>query len=137
MTPKELAAQLGTLQYHEEPSKELQEQAKAAGLVIVFGASDDLMEFRGAIDDELDAYDGGTAYLNEEGLMRNRCEDEDCPYFAKEKAKARTILAEWAKGEYSWSYKTDIPHETFQVFDEAEPYCLGIVFALADAKSLA
>lgn len=137
MTPKELAAQLGTLEYSEEPSKELVEQARAAGLVIVFGASDDLMEFRGAIHNEVNVYDGddATAYVTDQGLLKNECDDDVCPYFAKAKAGARAIKALWCKnGEYSWAYQTDIPHETFQVYDDAEPYCLGIVFALVDAK---
>lgn len=34
---------------------------------------------------------------------------------------------------YSWIYQTDIPHATFEIVEGDDPYCRGIVFALADA----
>ena len=51
MTAAKLAEQLNGIEYPASISRDLEAQAKAAGLVIVFGASDDLMEFRGAIHD--------------------------------------------------------------------------------------
>jgi hypothetical protein len=137
MNAKELAAQLNGAQYPLYPSKELVSQAKAAGLVIVYGASDDLMEFAGAIDDELGAYDGTTAYVDGQGLIPDResiYNDDDLKkYFARE-PHAKAIEALWCKeGEYSWTYKTEIPHETFEILEDGcPPYCRGIVFALAD-----
>jgi hypothetical protein len=38
----------------------------------------------------------------------------------------------WGKDDTSWSYETDIPHATFDVLEDGEVYCRGIVFALAD-----
>ena len=35
---------------------------------------------------------------------------------------------------FSWSYKTDIPHSTFVIWEDYEPYCLGIVFSVDDLK---
>jgi hypothetical protein len=64
VTPEEAAAELDANQYGNEGSKDLFARMKAAGLVAVFGASDDLMEFRGAIYDEAGCYDGGTVYVN-------------------------------------------------------------------------
>lgn len=132
MNAKELAARLDGCEYRKEVSLNIARDAVASGLVIVFGASDDLMEFRGAINDEVSCYDGGTAYLTDAGLLTNDCEDDECPHFAKIKAKARTIEAIWG-GDVSWNYETDIPHATFQVIEDGEVYCNGIVFALADA----
>lgn len=135
MTPKELAEKLTGNEYLEEISGELADEAKAAGLVVVFGQSDDLMEFRGAIDDELGAYDGTTAYLNNSGLLTNDCENNECPHFEKAKAKAVTIDALWAsEGGYSWTFSTKIPHETFEIVEDGEPYCRGIVFRLSDVN---
>lgn len=97
----------------------------------MFGASDDLIEFRGAIHDELGA--PTTAYLTSEGLLQNECDSSECPHFEKMKAKAATIEALWCKEEgYSFTYKTDIPHETFEIVEDGEPYCRGIVFSLSD-----
>jgi hypothetical protein len=136
MNAKDLAAQLNGIQYPVRIPKTLTDAAKAAGLVIVYGASDDLMEFEGAIYDELGAYEGATAYLDSSGLLQNDCDNDECPHFEKLKEKAATIEAVWDGGTgYSWTYKTEIPHETFDVLEDGEPpYCCGIVFALADVK---
>lgn len=37
----------------------------------------------------------------------------------------------WA--DVTWTYKTDIPHETFNIHDDNELYCTGIVFYAKDA----
>lgn len=134
MEVKEAAATLNGSEYANEGSKELFSQMKASGLVAVFGASDDLMEFRGAIYDEVGAYDGGTAYLTKEGLLTDECGNRNpCPYFERMKAKAAVIDALWAAEQgYSWTFKTAIPHETFEVVEDGQPYCRGIVFRLAD-----
>lgn len=136
MNAKELAAQLSGIQYPVRIPKTLTDAAKAAGLVIVYGASDDLMEFEGAIHDEVGCYDGGMAHVDGKGLLpdRDSIEDDDelKEYFARQ-PNAKQIEAVWSEGEYSWMYKTEIPHETFEVLEDGEPpYCRGIVFALAD-----
>ena len=66
MTKEQFAEMLNGKQYRSEMTSDDGELAKDNGLVVVFGASDDLMEFRGAIDDEIDCYVGGTAYLDSE-----------------------------------------------------------------------
>lgn len=33
-----------------------------------------------------------------------------------------------------WIYETDIPHETFMIYEGGEPYCRGIVFSVEDVK---
>lgn len=132
MTPAEAAAQLNASKYGDEGSPQLFRAMKDARLVAVFGASDDLMEFRGAIDDEIGAYNGTTAYLTSNGLLENDCENDDCPHFKKLKKTAATIKAIWDRGGVSWQYETEIPHAKFIVNEDGEAYCSGIVFALAD-----
>lgn len=123
--------------YPFEPSQETQRAAKEGGIVIVFGASDDLMEFRGAIYDEIGAYKGTVAYVTRKGRVANECGNDECPHYARAKAKADTIRAVWSdKGDPCWSYETDIPHATFEVMEDGEVYCRGIVFDLADAGML-
>lgn len=133
ITAKELAQELDGSAYPLDISKSLQEQALAAGLVVVYGQSDDLMEFRGAIDGAVGCYGGITVHLNADGLIHNKCGDE-CPYFPVLLANASPIEALWCDGSgFSWTYKTSIPHQTFLITDDDEPYCRGIVFGLGDA----
>lgn len=106
-------------------------ETNQARLVVVFGASDDLMEFQGAIDDEIGAYEGTAVFITEGGLLKNECDSEDCPHFAKMQQAAPWIEACWEPGDgLSWAYNTDIPHETFEIVEDGEPYCRGIVFSL-------
>lgn len=135
MNTAELAAKLQHTQYPVRLAQDVVEDAKANGLVIVYGASDDLMEFEGAIYDELGACEGATAYLTSAGLLTNDCDNEECPHFEKLKVNAASIEAVWDDGEYSWTFKTSIPHATFEVLEDDEKYCRGIVFALADVVS--
>ena len=59
MTPAEFAARLNGRTYRNEVSTAEAKEAKAAGLVVVYGYSDDNVELAGAIDDEIGANDGG------------------------------------------------------------------------------
>lgn len=52
MEPNELAKEIDGIEYPPRFEKKLLERAAAARLVIVYGASDDLLEFYGAIDEE-------------------------------------------------------------------------------------
>ena len=133
LTAVALAARLNGREYMHEVSPVDQQEAKQAGLVIVHGYSDDCMEFCGAIYDEVSCYGGGKAYLTSDGLLKNDCDDALCPYFDERKATAPTIEAVWNDGEGpAWRFETKIPHSTFEVFEDGELFCRGIVFALAD-----
>jgi hypothetical protein len=133
MTRDEAAAILYGCKYGAEGSKELWAKMEESGLVAVFGASDDLMEFRGAIDDEVGCYNGGVAYVTRVGLLTNPCDSDDrCPHWPALKAAATKIKALWDIDGFSWRYETSIPHVTFVIKEDSENYCEGIVFALAD-----
>ena len=141
MNAKELAAKLNGREYLREITDEEAKQAKASGLVVVYGASDDLIEFRGAIHDEGDCYDGGEILFALAGVLpswdsASESEETAQEYFER-KAKARTITALFANEPgYTWTYKTDIPHETFEIVEDGEPYCRGIVFNIGDIPPL-
>lgn len=138
MNAKELAMLLTGREYGQEIDRTEEHQAKAAGLVVAFGASDDLLEFRGAIYDEVGCYGGGTATVDQKGVLPDfedidrDDKDEMRDYFKRESGGA-VIRAVW-EGEpgYSWVINADVPHETFEIVEDGEPYCRGIVFALAD-----
>jgi hypothetical protein len=140
MTTEELAALLNGCEYGKELGRFDGREARTSGLVVVYGASDDLMEFEGAISAEFDCYDGGTAWVDANGVLdRDACEtDEEIADHVRRKKTARKIEALWAAEDgYSWTYRTDIPHATFEIVEDGEPYCRGIVFALADLAACA
>jgi len=125
-----VAEMLSGLEYPDEPSKEIIELAKANNIVIVFGSSDDLMEFRGAVDDEIGAWEGTNVFINKNGIFEE-CECE-CKCSIAEKEKCSQIYAIWtdSKRDCSWSYETDIPHAEFTIMEDDDVYCYGIVFSL-------
>jgi len=104
MTLKEFAERLNGTEYNGYPifSKEDIGIAKENGFVIVTGASDDLMEFDGAIYSEGDCFDGGKVYFSKNGVEENKTQN--------------VINALWCEAEdengvvIPWAYETKIPH---------------------------
>jgi hypothetical protein len=135
VTAKELAQFIDKTEYPVHLDKAVIAEAKRSGLVIVYGASDDLMEFDGAIYDDFPCYNGGTAKVDQLGFLptwEDVCADREAArhYFLRE-PRMKTIEALWCKESgYAWTYKTDIPHETFEVMEGDDHYCRGIVFEL-------
>jgi hypothetical protein len=84
MDMHEAAAALNGNEYGEEGSRQLWADMKASGLVAVYGASDDLTEFNGAIYDECGASNQTEHRLTQKGLPYSDCiSGDECPYFAK------------------------------------------------------
>lgn len=124
MTLKEFANTLNGRDYGRSVfSKEEIKIAKENGFVIVTGASDDLMEFQGVIEDEGDCFEGGNVYFSKDGVE----------YEGK---TLNVIKALWCNElddcgmVIPWTYETDIPHETFDVIRDGRVYCRGIVFSI-------
>lgn len=135
MTAKEFASLLNGREIMEEITSAEERQAADTGLVVVFGYSDDNVEFRGAINEEVGSFDGATVYLTKNGVLESPtcscAEDCDCPYFDAARKKAKTIKAVWHdEGGPCWTFETDIPHETFEVYEDGEVWCVGIVFSM-------
>lgn len=132
MNIKELADKLDGRKIGEEITEDEVAEAVQNNLVVVFGASDDLMEFRGKIVGELGAYEGTTAKLTKDEILytiHDLC--IECPCFRKVYATAMEIKAVWHdEGNPCWTYETDIPHETFDIMEDGEIYCVGIVFSI-------
>ena len=136
MTAKELTNMLDRREAGNEIGGPVLCWAKESRLVVVYGYSDDNVEFRGAIDDDVGAYNGTTIYLTPDGILQEPdCGQDDCPYFAKEREKAKTIKAvRHDEGGLCWTFETDIPHETFTIIEDGEPWCIGIVFSMEDVN---
>ena len=128
MTLKEFAGKLNGHEYdYPQFTDEELAIAKENGFIIVFGASDDLMEIEGAINDEGDCFDGSTFKLDiADKKLVDRDTEESCDVVA--------IEARWCKDRddemnvIQWTYATDVPHEKFMIYEDGAPYCQGIVF---------
>lgn len=132
MDIKEFANSISGKEYgYPQFTKEEIETARKNGFVIVYGYSDDLMEFEGAIQDEGGCFDGGRVYFSKTEVCQNSEEEKNYPNW---------INAVWDRDEdengnmITWTYETEIPHETFMIYEDGEPYCRGIVFGIDDVK---
>lgn len=138
LTPEAFAAIIHCREYRDEITKDEAKLAKANALVVVYGASDDLCELDGAICDEADCYEGGTINFDRHGLTSM---DEDEIETLKKfkaldgvKSQWRSFRAVWNdQGNPCWSYEADFPHATFDIMEDGEVYCRGMVFNLEDA----
>ena len=141
MDAKDLAAKLNGREYLREITAEEAAQAKSAGLVVVHGGSDDQIYLAGAVVDKGGCYDGREVLIDAKGVLpswdsASESEESAQEYFER-KPKARMIKALFAKeGSYTWTYCTVIPHEKFEIVEDGEPYCRGIVFNIGDISPL-
>jgi hypothetical protein len=143
MNKEQFAGTLNGRQYRKEITQEEHKLAKENGLLICFGASDDLIELRGIIYDEVGAYDGGTALIVQKkgGVIDTMSEsdfkelqeimDDNELDFDLPKVE---IVAEWGPSDLdcSWLIKSDLPHATFDIMEDGELYCRGIVIEKVD-----
>ena len=128
MTLKEFSERLNGIEYNGYSifSKEDIKIAKENGFVIVTGASDDLMELEGAIEDEAGCFDGGKVYISKRGVEENKTKNMIEALWCQTKDENGVVIP--------WVYETKIPHETFLVMDAGEVYCRGITFDVNDVK---
>jgi hypothetical protein len=143
MNKETLAEMINGRSYRNEIYKEEEQIAKESGLVVIFGASDDLIEFRGAIYDEIGAYEGTHFTIATPGTEIPIDEDEETYRKAKEleaipiekenPTKKNMFEAVWCPNEpkCSWLIKTDLPHSTFDIMEDDELYCRGIIIEVS------
>lgn len=139
------ALELDGREYGRELKKEDRERAKELGIVIVYGASDDLCELDGALCDEIACYDGGAAHLSQGGVLENiirlKCacdETEDCPLAQQVIQYGNVLQIRWCADDadgYAWDYKINVPSAPFRIYDHGEKYCRGIVFFKDDLRA--
>ena len=134
---KRLAEKLAGCRYWAEIDIKMARAAANRGLVVVFGSSD-YMEFRGAIYAEIRVYGCKTVTVDAIGILpefreivRGHDKDELRDYYKRE-GFGKTISAIRDQDGYVWTYKTDIPHKTFEVIKDGDPYCRGIVFSMGE-----
>jgi len=142
MTKEDFAFQLNGREIRNEIDETESTLAYTYNLIVIYGYSDDNMELRGAIDDEVGCYDGGTycIFKNKKGWqikseeeiqeMREKLEEDGFDF----DIKTHEIEAVWSpeEPECSWMYKTEIPHATFDIMEDGELFCRGIVISTND-----
>ena len=121
MNTKEWAEKLNNIEYPADEIWDMRKQFEEDGVVVVYGASDDLIEFEGVIQDEGDCYNDKVFYLNKEGLTTS---------YSKNYVK----VTHPHDGTVQFNYETNIPCEWFNVVEDGELYCKGFVFNINDLK---
>ena len=126
MTKEDFATLINGRQYRDELTKEEEKSAEESGLIVIFGASDDLIEFRGKLDDEIGAYEGtdfiiatpGTElFIEDEEVYRKAKEIEPLVISEDSTGKDNRFKAEWSPEslDASWLITTDLPHASFDI----------------------
>jgi hypothetical protein len=133
----EIAAQLNGVEYRNEDEQFDAKILCDEGIVVAYGASDDLLELRGAIDDEYGAYEGTSIMLIktkdwEIKAISGEGFDENRSYIGGD--FEHHITAEWCPKDIdaSWKITPACEHATFNVMEDDELYCVGAVFYLKD-----
>lgn len=132
---KDFALALENSEFGIEITQNQMAYCKQSGLVVVFGASTDLAEFRGAITDEAGM---GDIALTESGKILSEKSLNaldtllDDGTIAKRPA-LRLIVHTF--GEDGHRFATDIPHAEFNIVEDGETFGKGIVFHISDLKN--
>ncbi len=153
LTKEELAARINGRAYRDEITPEEEKLAKENSLVVIFGASDDLIELRGAINEEIGA--GSVLRLSRKGIPESDCKaGDECACYKKwltAALKRREVLEIpvcWGGegmdslaynmfGKPTWCFDCetlDGKFSTFDIFDEydgdTEYFCRGVIIDL-------
>ena len=129
MTRDELAAKLNGREYGSEISRLEEDYARANRLLVIFGYSDDVIELKGLISDEVEGFLGSTFTISQKNgkwKIGDRSEH------------GVTIKALWCPKDQpddrqtSWLIKSNIPHATFDIMEDGELFCQGAVISEAD-----
>lgn len=137
ITKESAAARMHGREYGDEIEKGEERDLKAAGLVAIFGYSDDNIELRGAISDEVGAYSGTKLYLHRGGVLPDP-ESEECERCARRlqalRKKCVRIACLWSEiVGYSWFIRADdIKSRPFDIMEDGEKFCRGIVIDAND-----
>lgn len=146
ITAEELSTLFDGRQYLEEITEQEEKLAKENNLAVVFGASDDLLEFRGVFDDEFGATE--EFWFNKEFKIIADHEEIEIKQnhidlgfnnlykFNFHQKLENKITQEWCPVDIdtSWRISANFTHHTFNIYDNEKLYCIGIVFHINDLK---
>ncbi len=131
------AGRLNGREIGQELAGHEEREARDKRLLVAFGYSDDLTEFRGIINDEVGAYDGQThRIILDDGRPILLQDDEECERCTTRLKKLPHIKieAEWCPDGFpgSWRISATVPHATFDIMEDGDLFCRGIVIDEAD-----
>lgn len=128
LTRDEAAARINGREYLQEITKGLAAEMKASGLVAIFGSSDDLLEFAGAISEEVGAYSGALVHISPKGNVIP--DDSDIP------ESVGSIWVEATRSpngiEASWLITSEAAGSPFDIMEDGELFCRGLVIDLGE-----
>jgi hypothetical protein len=144
MTPKTLADLLKNREYGCEINDGESAMAAQHGLVVMYGAGDDNIEFRGAIDGEVGAYQGTRVQVDSDGIVpmlddvRDKYSEAELLEWSARCRNGVVVHARWDCDGSAWSFIftknskcLDIGAE-FTVCEDGEPFSTGVVFHISE-----
>jgi len=113
----------------EYPARGIRELDLPKGVVVAYGMSDDLLEFEGAISDEVGAFNGATVYISEGKIVSAAV----CPECGRTFGNVICVSANWndtpGNGEPCWTVHVNVPSHPFTIMENGEAFCKGVVFS--------
>ena len=128
-----IAVMLDGMQYPKE-KEDIWKAAEENGYTVVFGHSDDSVEFRSAVDGEFWVSSGGTVG---NGLPGDICATAVwCGKVNGEKVYILSEFTDKARNIIPWTYKANVPCEEFMIYEGASLFCMGIVFSADSTQKI-
>lgn len=136
LTAKMVAERMNGREYMHEIGDDEENELVFRGLVVVFGYSDDNVELRGAITEEVGCYEHGTIPILDGDIFVPPCGDDceryDCQLLKDAYRRSKSIRAEFKSD--GWKFDADFPYEKFVIMEDGKVFGEGIVFDLEDLK---
>ena len=129
----------------KELTKEEEQLAKENRWVVVFGHSDDCIELRGFIHDELYRdRNPDKFWFSAQGPMKtwddvDHDDEEEMEEYFENKYNAIGQLdvhyGSTFDGEYfDWVFDWSWPHEVFRIYEDDNGFCLGVIFKMPEVS---
>lgn len=136
VTKEQFAKILNGRQYAEEITEQEHEIAKENGLLVAFGYSDDNLELRGILYDEYGAYEGTCRYFKLDSNGKLEVIEHDHAEPEPSTIPYLKIEAQWIPPDLdsSWLITANVPHATFDIFEDDNLFCRGIVIQMSDIE---